>query len=366
MLTLYELSSPTEHKYGGHLTEQEEARCERRNVLSDEWLPYTSRPCQIENLCGKFANFLDGTEPTNGRNRSFFNPILSSVSSYSSAPFGAQTEFYHLRGQITARNAPGLDKSICFRGVKGQSCLHEIVLDLMLPPTTKPLVHLAIISSFMGVRLQTSHQCYLENKIKNVPWLRLGTRLMDQFNVVRLSVSDWSFGASSVGRKLAEEIQAGEMMAEQIDSEQITAKNTGPNLSAEFEIFDSGYCTENAANILMDLADDSAYFQEELIQNPIQIPIQNQIPTEIQIQIPTEIQIQIPTEIQIQNPTEIQIQAFPKSLWPIENDIVITGKGSVMHRLSWSLDTRVEWTEETEAQVIQICQFVSNQIARMC
>jgi len=181
---------------------------------------------------------------------------------------------------------------------------------------------------------------------------------------------------------MAEEIQAGEMMAEQIDSEQITAKNTGPNLSAEFEIFDSGYCTENAANILMDLADDSAYFQEELIQNPIQIPIQNQIPTEIQIQIPTEIQIQIPneiqiqipteiqiqipTEIQIQIPTEIQIQAFPKSLWPIENDIVITGKGSVMHRLSWSLDTRVEWTEETEAQVIQICQFVSNQIARMC
>lgn len=56
---------------------------------------------------------------------------------------------------------------------------------------------------------------------------------------------------------------------------------------------------------------------------------------------------------------------LPKKLWPRSNDLVLTGKGSALHRLTWN-GGGVEWSEETEAQLIRACQWVSVRIGEAC
>lgn len=130
----------------------------------------------------------------------------------------------------------------------------EMARDSLLPDTTSSKVHMGVFGSFIGVRLQTSPGCYLENKIWHrgaLSWLDVGGRCMDQINVVRLKVLDW--------------------------------RATG----------------------------------------------------------------------------------LPKKLWPRSNDLVLTGKGSALHRLTWN-GGGVEWSEETEAQLIRACQWVSVRIGEAC
>ena len=156
--------------------------------------------------------------------------------------------------QLTARCAPGLEKTIGFKGVRGYEGVRELVRDAMLPETTVAKVHMGVFSTCLGRRLQTSPGCYLENKIaKEMPWLDVGGRTMDQCNIVRLVVVGWG----DVG--------------------------------------------------------------------------------------------------------------LPRPLWPVSNDLVVTCKGSVMHRFTWNgAGCGLEWTQESEQAVLSACQWVADAISAAC
>jgi hypothetical protein len=170
------------------------------------------------------------------------------------SPFGRQFELFHLAGHVTVRSTPGLPRSVIFKGVKGVSGTRELVKDLFLQDQAIPLVHMGVMSCCLGVRLQTSHNCYLENKVNSCSdamqggWMRVECRSMDQCNVVRLAVARWH-------------------------------------------------------------------------------------------------------------------HLLPEHLLPTSNDIVITHKGSVMHRMCWP---GVEWTDENEQAVLDVCTWVAGQIASVC
>lgn len=247
-MLLFELKDPVEHKYGGQLTPEEERRCVRETVLSPTWTPYPVRSVEVETICGRLEKFA-GDEGWSG-----MSDRLRSVCFKSPAPFGAQTELFHLRGQLTARSALGLEKAIGFKGVRGHSAMRELITDSLLPGTTVARVHMAVFSSFIGRRMQTSPGCYLENKVhREIPWLFVVGRCMDQFNVVRLGVGDW----------------------------------TAMGLEEKF--------------------------------------------------------------------------------WPGANDIVLTGRGSLLHRFTWNGVLRgLEWTQEAEDAIRAACQRVSDAVGAAC
>jgi hypothetical protein len=247
-MLLFELKDPVEHKYGGALTPDEQRRCVRETVLSPTWAPYPERVVEVESICGRLHNFW-GSDGWSG-----MSDRLKSVSSKSPSPFGAQTELFHLRGQLTARNAPGLEKAIGFKGVRGHDAMRELIRDSLLPDETVAKVHMAVFSSFTGRRIQTSPGCYLENKVaREMPWLFVDARCMDQFNVVRLGVGDWK----------------------------------AMGLDARF--------------------------------------------------------------------------------WPKMNDLVLTARGSLLHRFTWNgSGNGLEWTQEAEDALCQVCQRVSDAIKEAC
>ena len=67
----------------------------------------------------------------------------------------------------------------------------------MLDDTTQAHVHMAVFTSFLGIRLQTTEWCYLENRVYDEygpfkgGWMRVEPRLLDQCNLIRLSVVDF-------------------------------------------------------------------------------------------------------------------------------------------------------------------------------
>ena len=299
-MLLYELTSPPEYKYGGVLTSEETDRCTRQtNLSSPRWTPYPKRSCQVENICGKFVVRVGGITATGSgrgtaaaRTSSVFgeegydsdcksececaqkcvgdckkstyvsclsgqhlDPRLHSVCFRNDSPFGRQSELFHAAGHVTVRCTPGLPRSVIFKGVKGVAGTRELQEDLfLLQSGVLPLVHMGVVSSFLGKRLQTSQCCYLENKVNAQQgsmqggWMRVEPRSMDQCNIVRLAVLRWP-------------------------------------------------------------------------------------------------------------------STLPEHLVPVSNDIVVTGKGSVMHRMAWS---GVHWTAENERSVLDVCDWVAEAIAQVC
>lgn len=329
-----------ELKFGGSLTEEELQRCERQTLLnSPRWTPYPWRSPVVENICGKFMVRVEGRgggsmkrgkrgsgssvdlsasevssdsdlgiprsnpnvsnscqgascsqdlmdlacefeegvrespkhtkSPKSGPNdpntpiytsclsdrQLTVNPRLRSVCFDTETPFGKQQEILHIDGHITARCTPGLPRSLIFKGAKGMDSVSRLMRDLFLDQEkTIPLVHMGVVSSCLGVRLQTSECCYLENRVLNGTgimrggWMTVETRAPDQCNVVRLSVTDW----------------------------------TG-----------------------------------------LLLPV----------------------------------------LIPVTNDIVITGKGSIVHRFSW---IGLSWNQEVERDILDACESVASAIASVC
>ena len=291
-MIVFELSNPNEVKYGGTLIPSEQARCFRQTSLEGpQWVPYQRKFAQVENICGKLVSVVSHVEEispamsveettavvpgsitsvtmegeSKGEQDSGFgfvlpNPAqnidLKSVCFKTTSSFGQQFEFFHVNGHVTARCTPGLPKSVIFKGVRGVKGLNGIISDLILDKqTTRAQVHMGVIGSFMGVMLQTTQCCYLENKLTSgepSKWLKVESRLMDQCNVVRLSVTKWD------------------------------------------------------------------YHDPPLL---------------------------------------------PRILMPLTNDIVLTGRGSLMHRFTWP--SRV-WTEEVENIVLGACDRVAESIALLC
>jgi hypothetical protein len=126
-----------------------------------------------------------------------YNPDVKSVCFKNLSTFGQQFEVFHLAGHVTARCTPGLPKAVLFKGVRGADGLDQICGDLMLDDTTQAHVHMAVFTSFLGIRLQTTEWCYLENRVYDEygpfkgGWMRVEPRLLDQCNLIRLSVVDF-------------------------------------------------------------------------------------------------------------------------------------------------------------------------------
>lgn len=188
-MLLYTLSNPTEHKFGGSLTPSETERCQTQMTLdSPRWAPYPRKTCQVENVCGRFLLATAGVH----WGAPALDDRLQGASFRVTSPFGLQTELYHLAGHVTSRATPGLPGSMIFKGVRGMEGLAQLKKDLLLD--TEPVVasiHMAVVGSCLGNRLQTSQGCYLENKVDRLDWLSVGSRSLDQCNVVRLNVSKW-------------------------------------------------------------------------------------------------------------------------------------------------------------------------------
>jgi hypothetical protein len=203
-MLLYELASPVEHKYGGTLTDEESARCTRQTELdSPRWIPYAWRPPHVENICGKFVVRVgEGYTSCLNNQHVAVDNRLRSVCFRTDSPFGRQQEMFHVDGHVTARCTPGLPKSLIFKGAKGMQSVANLMRDLFLDQDkahkTIPLVHMGVISSCAGVRLQTSQCCYLENRVLEGSgvmygnWMGVEARTPDQCNIVRLSVKDWT------------------------------------------------------------------------------------------------------------------------------------------------------------------------------
>lgn len=201
-MLLYELASPVEHKYGGVLSDEQAARCTRQTELdSPRWAPYAWRKPLVENICGKFVVQTAPLSYTSCLNnqRVAIDSRLNSVCFRTDSPFGRQQEMFHVDGHVTARCTPGLPRSMIFKGAKGVQSVANLMRDLLLDQErTIPLVHMGVVSSCIGSRLQTSHCCYLENRVIEGcgamlgKWLAVEARTPDQCNIVRLSVRDWS------------------------------------------------------------------------------------------------------------------------------------------------------------------------------
>jgi len=239
-LLLFELKNPREFKYGGELTEEESRRLVKRVELAPCWAPHPRKTVEVENICGVFSGCFEASE---------MNSQLERVCFKVCSPFGVQREISHIHGHVTVINAPGLKKSISFKGVKGLDRLDALRMDMLLPVNAVGRVHMGIFLSFIGKRLQTDLHCYLENQVvKRAPWLQIDSRF-EQNNLVRLSVLDWSF----VG--------------------------------------------------------------------------------------------------------------LPVELRPIANDLVVTGKGSLLHRFKWA---NIPWTKDGERAIVQACQFVADAVEGLC
>lgn len=256
-MLLYELASPAENKYGGSLTAEQSARCTRQTELeSPRWAPYAWRSPHVENICGKFVVKAGNTYTSCLNNqRVAIDHRLNSVCFRTDSPFGRQQEMFHVDGHVTARCTPGLPRSMIFKGAKGIKSVANLMRDLFLDQErTIPLVHMGVVSSCTGVRLQTSQCCYLENRVLEGcgalrgGWLVVEARTPDQCNIVRLSVTDWS-------------------------------------------------------------------------------------------------------------------ELLPISLTPTSNDIVITGKGSIVHRFAWA---GLPWDQEVEQELLEACERVVAAIASVC
>lgn len=86
-----------------------------------------------------------------------------------------------------------------FRGVKGMTGLSSLKRDMLLDGVVST-VHMAVIGCRLGMRLQTSQGCYLENRVeRDTPnRFRIESRCLDQCNVVRLSVCKWGIPSTLV------------------------------------------------------------------------------------------------------------------------------------------------------------------------
>lgn len=225
-MILYELTSPVELKYGGDLTPDQSIRCSKETELnSPRWDPFPARSPHVENLCGKFVVRVAGSTATapgldegsasgdEGSGRGMSSVLytsclnnqqvavdqrLGSVCFKTHSPFGRQHEMFHVDGHVTIRCTPGLPRSMIFKGSRGVCGLTRLMRDLFLDDgRTVALAHMGVVSSCMGLRLQTSECCYLENRIMEGfgalrgGWIAIETRAPDQCNMIRLSVRDW-------------------------------------------------------------------------------------------------------------------------------------------------------------------------------
>jgi hypothetical protein len=135
-------------------------------ILDERYAPYTRQGARIENLCGRYTEYVSGAGLDRVVKRN-----------------GTQKEFFHLHGNILINQGVGW-----FMGVRGADGMERLSKALSLSSPSN-LVHMAVLTSKLGKRVQVSANGLLETNLeKHTEHLRVGGRMYEHTNAVRFTV----------------------------------------------------------------------------------------------------------------------------------------------------------------------------------
>jgi len=139
-------------------------------LLDERYTPYTKQDARVENICGSFKEYIttDGLERvTKGT--------------------GSQKEIYHLHGNvIISKGKAGFMGVRSFHGIE---CLSQT----LHASSTDNVVHMVVLTSRLGKRVQVSANGILETNIRKFSQhIRVGGRMYENTNTVRFSVFNFS------------------------------------------------------------------------------------------------------------------------------------------------------------------------------
>jgi hypothetical protein len=135
-------------------------------LLDERYTPYTRQPTRIENLCGSFTEFVSTTGLEQVLRRS-----------------GLQRELFHVHGNVVVNQGKG-----AFMAVRGADGLAGLARALRLSGPGN-VVHMAVLTSKMGVRAQVSAGGLLEASLaRHRDMVRVKGRIYEHTNSVCFAV----------------------------------------------------------------------------------------------------------------------------------------------------------------------------------
>ena len=136
-------------------------------ILDERYAPYTRQGARIENLCGRYTEYVTGA----GLDR-----VVKRT--------GTQREVFHLHGNVLINQGVGW-----FMGVRGVDGLQRLSRTLSLSSESN-LVHMAVLTSKLGKRVQVSPNGLLETNLeKHSEHLRVVGRMYEHTNAVRFTLT---------------------------------------------------------------------------------------------------------------------------------------------------------------------------------
>ena len=309
-MLLYELTSPAENKYGGFPTPEELSRCTRQTELSPRWAPYPKRPARVENICGKFVVRVDSAD--------------GSTAMGSGCGTGAKAE----AGSSCASGGGGSDENseeVSGGPTVGRyvSCLSGHYMDRRLDSvcfrTDSPFgrqFELFHVAGHVTVRSTPGlPRSVIFKGVKGVP----GTK-----ELLR------------------------DLFLDGMDDVDSVHKSAAPSVLPLVHMGVMSCCIG------------------ERLQTNHGCYLENKVAAGVGSMQGGWMRVE-PRSMDQCNIVRLAVHRWhkllPEHLLPTSNDIVITGKGSVMHRMAWP---GVVWTEENERAVLDVCTWVAEQIAAVC
>ena len=135
-------------------------------LLDDRYTPYTSQRARIENLCGCFAEYVHSSR---------LNTVISKSN--------GQRELFHLHGNMVINQGRG-----SFLAVRGMHGLEHLARVVGLS-TTKNSVHMVVLTSKIGKRVQVSAAGLLESCLtRQAGTVRIMGRMYEHTNSVGFSI----------------------------------------------------------------------------------------------------------------------------------------------------------------------------------
>jgi len=143
-------------------------------MIDEKYMPYTPQPAKIENICGSFR-------------QAVFTQGLDGVLFKTNTCFGKQHELYHLQGNVTLNG-----NKASFMGARSMHGIEQLARALSLE-TPQNIVHMVVVCTKLGKRVQVSPNGLLESRIAR--WseqVHLEGRMMEQNNTVRIRIIDFT------------------------------------------------------------------------------------------------------------------------------------------------------------------------------
>lgn len=135
-------------------------------LLDERYTPYARQRCRIENLCGTFTEYVSmvGLDRVTKRT-------------------GTQKEIFHLQGNVVVNQGRA-----AFMGARGARGLERLARVLSLEGP-RNLVHMAVLTTKIGKRVQVSSNGLLETNLeRHAEHLRVDGRMYEHTNAVRFSL----------------------------------------------------------------------------------------------------------------------------------------------------------------------------------